>query len=139
MRGPNLQQNETTLLIQKLEPGTFTFLPGGLDIFQTNWKVFRWPGKFPDGLYGLQTAWKVYRPHGKFSDGLYTVQSPDGLESFQMACKVSRWPRQSPDGLDSLQSIHPKSGWPGSPDSANYLNFPQNYSLRTRELPTLLC
>ena len=35
--------------------------------------------------------------------------------------------------------IHPKSGSPGSPDSANYLNFPQNYSLRTRKLPTLLC
>ena len=36
-------------------------------------------------------------------------------------------------------SIHSKSGSPGSPDSANYLNFPQNYSLRTRKLPTLLC
>ena len=31
---------------------------------------------------------------------------------------------------------HPKSE---SLDSANYLNFPQNYSLRTRKLPTLLC
>ena len=36
-------------------------------------------------------------------------------------------------------TIHPKSGSPGSPDSANYLNFLQNYSLRTRKLPTLLC
>ena len=35
--------------------------------------------------------------------------------------------------------IHPKSESPGSPDSANYLTFPQNYSLRTRKLPTLLC
>ena len=39
----------------------------------------------------------------------------------------------------AVASIHPKSGSPGSPDSANYLNFPQNYSLRTRKLPTLLC
>jgi len=36
-------------------------------------------------------------------------------------------------------NIHPKSRSPGSPDSANYLNFPQNYSLKTRKLPTLLC
>ena len=35
--------------------------------------------------------------------------------------------------------IHPKSGSPGSPDSANYLNFPQNYSQRTRKLINLLC
>ena len=35
--------------------------------------------------------------------------------------------------------IHPKSESPGSPDSTNNLNFPQNYSLRTRKLPTLLC
>jgi len=35
--------------------------------------------------------------------------------------------------------IHSKSGSPGSPDSANYLNFPQNFSLRTRKLPTLIC
>ena len=35
--------------------------------------------------------------------------------------------------------IHPKSKSPGSPDSANYLNCPQNYSLRMRKLPTLLC
>ena len=35
-------------------------------------------------------------------------------------------------------NIHPKSESPGSPDSANYLNFPQNYSLRTRKLPALL-
>ena len=32
-------------------------------------------------------------------------------------------------------AIHPKSE---SPDSANYFHFPQNYSLRTRKLPTLL-
>ena len=37
--------------------------------------------------------------------------------------------------LKFLLTIHPKSG---SPDSANYLNFPQNYSLITRKLPTLL-
>ena len=37
------------------------------------------------------------------------------------------------------QPIHPKSKSPGCPDSANYLNFPQNYSLRTQKLPTLLC
>ena len=35
--------------------------------------------------------------------------------------------------------IHPKSGSPGSPDSANYFDFPQSYSLRTRKLPNLLC
>ena len=35
--------------------------------------------------------------------------------------------------------IHPKSESPGSPDSANYLNIQQNYSLRMRKLPTLLC
>ena len=29
--------------------------------------------------------------------------------------------------------IHPKSGCPGCPDSANYLDFPQSYSLRTRK------
>ena len=39
----------------------------------------------------------------------------------------------------SLSCIHPKSDSPGSPDSANYLNCPQNFSLRTRKLPTLLC
>ena len=37
------------------------------------------------------------------------------------------------------QIIHPKSGSPGSPDSANYFDFPQSYSLRTRKLPNLLC
>ena len=41
--------------------------------------------------------------------------------------------------LTQLLGIHPKSGSPGSPDSANYLNFPQNYSLRTRKLLALLC
>ena len=39
----------------------------------------------------------------------------------------------------SLSCIHPKSESPWSPDSANYLNFPQNFSLRTQKLPTLLC
>ena len=43
------------------------------------------------------------------------------------------------DILLLVKIIHPKSGSPGSPDSANYLNFPQNYSLRTQKLPTLLC
>ena len=43
------------------------------------------------------------------------------------------------DILLLVKIIHPKSGSPGSPDSANYLNFPQNFSLRTRKLPTLLC
>ena len=37
------------------------------------------------------------------------------------------------------QHIHPKSGSPGSPDSTNYFDFPQSYSLRTRKLPNLLC
>ena len=27
--------------------------------------------------------------------------------------------------------IHPKSGFPGFPESANYFDFPQSYSLRT--------
>ena len=30
-------------------------------------------------------------------------------------------------------SIHPKSGFPGFPESANYFDFPQSYSLRTRK------
>ena len=40
---------------------------------------------------------------------------------------------------NQLIGIHPKSGGPGSPDSANYFDFPQSYSLRTRKLPNLLC
>ena len=36
---------------------------------------------------------------------------------------------QSPS---SARHIHPKSESPGSPDSANYLNFQQNYSLSTQ-------
>ena len=38
-----------------------------------------------------------------------------------------------------MDSIHPKSESPGSPDSANYLNFPQNNtnSLRTPKKTTL--
>ena len=35
--------------------------------------------------------------------------------------------------------IHPKSVCPGSPDSANYLNIPQHYSMRTQKLLILLC
>ena len=29
--------------------------------------------------------------------------------------------------------LHPKSGFPGCPESANYFDFPQSYSVRTRE------
>ena len=32
-----------------------------------------------------------------------------------------------------LGSIHPKSGFPGFPESANYFDFPQSYSLRTHK------
>ena len=42
------------------------------------------------------------------------------------------------DNQQDHSSIHPKSESPGSPDSANYFNFPQNYSLRIQKLPTLL-
>ena len=100
IRGPNLQQNETTLLIQKLEPGTFLFLPGVLESFHNTWKVFRWPGKFSDRPGSFQKACTVSSRPGKF---------PDGLERFQMAWKVFRWPGQLfiwPDRfLGSLESF----------------------------------
>ena len=45
---------------------------------------------------------------------------------------------EPPIGYTTNAAIHSKSGSPGSPDSANYLNFPQNCSLRTRNIQTLL-
>ena len=66
------------------------------------------------------------------------------------AQRAGRWSRRStgfwclcswgsPERFWGGGGIHPKGESPGSPDSADYLNFPQNHSLRTRKLPTLLC
>ena len=93
-----------------------------------------WSKKFQ-----VQTMFRSLTPGPNHVQVLNSCSKPCSGYTFFLSTFMSRGqalPLSPISGdFEKPVAIHPKSE---SPDSANYFHFPQNYSLRTRKLPTLL-